>query len=158
MLRVKILKVACKKYKRDFPSRAYSRGRLWLNLWMLYCEEAIMCRSYDLWTCYIQREEREDRDGSRKRKKTKNLEFIMNSSGRVCVHRIFCEWKECSESRKPSIVVYSQWKLEFKVVVADNLTTFTNNSGALFRFYILSFRQWSSHLIWCKENLISRST
>ena len=39
----------------------------------------------------------------------------MNSSGRVCVHRIFCEWKECSESRKPSIVVYSQWKLEFKV-------------------------------------------
>ena len=25
------------------------------------------------------------------------------------------EWKECSESRKPRIVVYIRWKLEFTV-------------------------------------------
>ena len=35
----------------------------------------------------------------------------------------------------------------FLNVVADNLTTFTNNNGAIFRIYILSFRQRGSHLI-----------
>lgn len=40
--------------------------------------------------------------GEKKKKKDKDkeLEFIVKSSGRVCVHRISSEWKECSESRK----------------------------------------------------------
>ena len=39
----------------------------------------------------------------------------MKSSVKVCVHRISSEWKESSESRKPSIVVSSPWNLEFEV-------------------------------------------
>ena len=55
---------------------------------------------------------------SREKKETiakKGRRQKIKSFGRDCVHRISSEWKECSESRKPSIVVYSQWKLEFKV-------------------------------------------
>ena len=85
---------------------------------MLYCEEAINCDSYGEAMTFdldISGEKKEERDDSRKGKETKNLEFIMKSSVRVCVHRKSSEWKECSESRKPSIVVYNWWKLEFKV-------------------------------------------
>ena len=53
----------------------------------------------------------------------------MKSSVRVCEQRKSSEWKECSGSRKPNVVVYSRWKLE--LIKINTFTAMKDSKPAL---------------------------
>jgi len=68
-------------------------------LWILYCEEAIInCDNFGEAMTFALAI-----PGEKKEKQ----EFVCTEES--------SEWKECSESRNPTLVVYIRWKLEFKV-------------------------------------------